>query len=67
MKAALKRGRGDGFMQEKKREEEGGEEVTKGITRRQDATSLPALALIIRLWLFGAGVRAASLLLVRCD
>lgn len=52
----------------KKREKEGGEEeVAEGITRRRDATWLPALALIIRLRLFGAGARAASLLLAWRD
>lgn len=49
----------------KNREEEGGEKVVEGITRRRDATSLPVLALIIRLQLLG--VRSVSLLLVQCD
>lgn len=49
----------------KKKKEE--EEVGEGITRHRDATLLPALALIIRLRLLGAGARAASLLLARRD
>lgn len=52
-------------MQEREKKR-GEEEVGEGITRYRDATLLPALALIIRLRLLGAGARA-SLLLARRD